>query len=505
MKRITIIIFLMLFSLGYSQSFPLDFETPTVFTNFDGSNATLVDNPSKTGINTSNTVAKIIRSGGSDYEGSYVTLAASVNMSNKVFKIKVYCPVAGQKLLLKFEGAGSAFEKNSVAFTTANVWQELTLDFTGVTVNNLNNKIIFMFNAGKKGDGTLNSTYYFDDVIQVVPEGTPTIAFSIPPKFTTDEAFSLLPLINSNSAGAFTFISSKPEVATISNTGIVTIVGAGTTTITANQEANGIYIAGSATANLVVESRPIVAAPKPPRRNPSDVISLFSDAYTDITNVAWGTEWCPGSAQDVLIEGNLTKKIINLGCLGVDFNTNRFDATDFTNFHMDFWSANTDLIGKVMNPKFSQWGGGGGEVSAFLLTYLPTVAGTWISIDVPLKIPPFMGNMSRSDIAQFILTSNLGVVYVDNIYLYKGTPLGIEKFEASSVKMFPNPAINSLTIEAKSRIEKVTIYSVLGQEVIAKYPNSNTITLQTGSLQKGAYIVKSIIEGKTVTSKLIKE
>lgn len=47
MKQITVIIFLMLFSLGYSQSFPLDFETPTVFTNFDGSNATLVDNPSK--------------------------------------------------------------------------------------------------------------------------------------------------------------------------------------------------------------------------------------------------------------------------------------------------------------------------------------------------------------------------------------------------------------------------------------------------------------------------
>jgi hypothetical protein len=30
----------------------------------------------------------------------------------KLIKIKVWSPVAGKKLLLKFEGAGAAFEKN---------------------------------------------------------------------------------------------------------------------------------------------------------------------------------------------------------------------------------------------------------------------------------------------------------------------------------------------------------------------------------------------------------
>jgi hypothetical protein len=41
-------------------------------------------------------------------------------------------PVAGKKLLLKFEGAGAAFEKESVGVTAANAWQELSFDFTGV-------------------------------------------------------------------------------------------------------------------------------------------------------------------------------------------------------------------------------------------------------------------------------------------------------------------------------------------------------------------------------------
>jgi hypothetical protein len=40
---------------------------------------------------------------------------------------------------------------------------------------------------------------------------------------------------------------------------------------------------------------------------------------------------------------------------------------------------------------------------------------------------------------------------------------------------------------------------------MSKSPNSNSTTLQTSALQKGTYIVKSTIDGKTATSKFIKE
>jgi len=104
-----------------------------------------------------------------------------------------------------------------------------------------------------------------------------------------------------------------------------------------------------------------------------------------------------------------------------------------TKFHMDFWSPNPDLIGKVFNPKFSQWGGTAGEVSALLLTYLPTETGTWISIDAPLST--FAGSQTRNDLAQFVLTSNLGTAYVDNIYLYRPATLANTSFESKNVKM----------------------------------------------------------------------
>jgi beta-glucanase (GH16 family) len=150
---------------------PLDFESTTItypFTNFLGGAVTTIVNPQINGINTSATVAKMIKSPGEVFGGSFITMASPINFeTNKIIKIKVFSPVAGRKLLLKFEGAGATFEKESIGIPTANVWHELTFDFTGVAgVNNVNNKIVFIFDLGTQGDGSANSTYLFDDVVQ---------------------------------------------------------------------------------------------------------------------------------------------------------------------------------------------------------------------------------------------------------------------------------------------------------------------------------------------------
>jgi len=57
---------------------------------------------------------------------------------------------------------------------------------------------------------------------------------------------------NSNSTGAFSYTSSDDSVATITTGGEVTIVNAGTTTITATQAASGNYTSGSVTAQFAV-------------------------------------------------------------------------------------------------------------------------------------------------------------------------------------------------------------------------------------------------------------
>ncbi|WP_310381723.1 T9SS type A sorting domain-containing protein [Flavobacterium sp.] len=251
---------------------------------------------------------------------------------------------------------------------------------------------------------------------------------------------------------------------------------------------------------------PLTAAPTPPVRNAWDVISLFSNAYSNIVIDSWSAPWDDSSQEDVVIVGNDTKKITFGNFLGVDFSGagHHQNATAMTKFHMDFWlPTSVDLTGKVINPKFSQWGGTSGEVSSLLLTYLPTAKGTWVSIDADLST--FAGNQNRNDIAQFLISSNTGIAYIDNIYLYRPATLGTTQFDRSNVKMYPNPVKNTLTIEANASINKVSIYNILGQEVMVSSPKTNATTLQTSSLQKGVYVVKTDIDGAISTSKIIKE
>jgi Secretion system C-terminal sorting domain len=97
------------------------------------------------------------------------------------------------------------------------------------------------------------------------------------------------------------------------------------------------------------------------------------------------------------------------------------------------------------------------------------------------------------------------VFLVDNIVLGTVSSLSTTKFDKSTVKMYPNPVQNTLTIEANSEIQRVSVFNVLGQEVMSRSPKSNSTTLQTNDLQKGVYMVTTEIDGNISSSKIVKE
>jgi len=253
---------------------------------------------------------------------------------------------------------------------------------------------------------------------------------------------------------------------------------------------------------------PSVAAPTPPARNAWDVVSLYSNVYSNIAVSQWSADWDTSSISDLVsVPGDDIKRITFGGFLGVQL-TNYEDASSMINFHMDYFiPAGTDLVGKVLNPKWSNHAAMAGETNALLLTHLPTTAGSWVSIDVPLSSMSPQGPgvaFAREKLNQFLITSNLGIVYVDNIYLYRAATASADTFNTSNVRLYPNPTSTSLTIEAKDAIESISIYNVLGQEVISKNPMSSTMTLDVSNLQNGLYFVNSTIDGKTATTKFIK-
>jgi hypothetical protein len=149
---------------------PLDFQSSTLvysFTNFGGGDATVISNPQISGINTSSKVGKMVKNAGEVYGGSFITLDAPINFSgSKIFKMKVYSPRVGAKVLLKVENLTNgafSFEKE-VTTTTANAWELLTFDFSAINTANSYQKVVLIFDLGTMGDGTANFTFLFDDI-----------------------------------------------------------------------------------------------------------------------------------------------------------------------------------------------------------------------------------------------------------------------------------------------------------------------------------------------------
>lgn len=70
---------------------------------------------------------------------------------------------------------------------------------------------------------------------------------------------------------------------------------------------------------------------------------------------------------------------------------------------------------------------------------------------------------------------------------------------------YPNPVKNTLVLNAQNNIENVTMYNMLGQEVLRATPNATNSTLDMSSLQTGTYFAKVTIQGITDTVRIIKQ
>ena len=73
----------------------------------------------------------------------------------------------------------------------------------------------------------------------------------------------------------------------------------------------------------------------------------------------------------------------------------------------------------------------------------------------------------------------------------------------NSLKLYPNPVTNILTIESKNiKISKVEIYSILGEKI--KEITSNFVSIATDKLSKGIYIIKIYSGKSSMIRKIIK-
>ena len=74
---------------------------------------------------------------------------------------------------------------------------------------------------------------------------------------------------------------------------------------------------------------------------------------------------------------------------------------------------------------------------------------------------------------------------------------------SESLKLYPNPVSDVLSVKSKLRLESIEIYNILGQEVKQVHSNFETINLE--DLSRGIYMIKIRSENGTTVRKLIKQ
>jgi len=110
-------------------------------------------------------MGKIVRPGDAqNFAGSTLELGSPIDFANfNVMKLKVYAPRVGTNVLLKvenLENADLSAEVNATT-TTANEWEELFFDFSGIDTSIDYGRIVLFFDLGTDGDG---SEYFYDDI-----------------------------------------------------------------------------------------------------------------------------------------------------------------------------------------------------------------------------------------------------------------------------------------------------------------------------------------------------
>ncbi len=339
------------------------------------------------------------------YQGTNFT-AQNLTVINKLH-VDIYSyTMTSLRISLITEGVAEAAYAVSL---TPNSWNSINIDinstnFPGVNLASVNQIKYDQFKIGAAETGgqvlIIDNLYFYKETATPPTIGT----FAVGPNLLGDADFAITPP-TSDSAGAWSYSSSNTSVATIVSGNMIHITGAGTSTITATQAANGIYASGSTTATFTVTFPPLAtAAPTPPARNDWDVISIYSNAYTPAVTPNWQQA---ATTTDEQLEGNDTKKMSNFLIELANFAPQ--DLTAMTTLHIDVYSEDCSGLNVwLLN--------NGDKAASHSIT-----AGQWNSFDIPLTAYSAQGlNLNGVSLIKFESLNGPGkTIWVDNIYFYR--------------------------------------------------------------------------------------
>lgn len=331
-------------------------------------------------------------------------------------------------------------DKNRVSVQNVNVgtnWSKVIIPIPDAS-KLTNERGVFWFAAGTQGTNGAGYALWFDEIkfeklgnvgspIPNILDGkTSTVKAFIGSTINITGVSNTFNLVTGqdvkvlSSSSYFTFTSSNPTVATVDANGLVTVLAVGITEITAS--VNGVAAKGKLTIDCKGD---LVSAPTP-NRSAADVKSIFSDAYTDVTQ----SNFTPGFGGSTTVTEIITTgtgkvaQYSNNNYTGIMFTENPVDASTMGYLHIDAYVENAsttigiqirDIGANKTIETDVNTGNPLGDDKDLRTNLTGFQAGAWKSFDIPLNgaIQNQKGN-----IGGIIITGGPNFI-LDNIYFYK--------------------------------------------------------------------------------------
>ncbi len=265
---------------------------------------------------------------------------------------------------------------------------------------------------------------------------------------------------------------------------------------------NIIYFDNISFSPATVPESPAEAAPTPTLAE-ANVISIFSDAYTNIDGVNLNPAWGQSTVvTEMAIEGNNTLLYTGLNYQGTEFISQ--DVSGMTYLHIDYWTDNSTALNFFV---ISQTPTVDSDYHTFAL-----VSEQWVSVDIPLTTFP---NVDLTDVFQFKVEGN-GTIYWDNFYFYSN-PVGIDD-RSETLPMgftleqnFPNPFNPSTTIRfSMKHADHVVLkmFNIAGQEVFTlldgkSSSGNHAVQFNANDLGSGTYFYSLTVGKQSSVKKMV--
>ncbi len=247
-------------------------------------------------------------------------------------------------------------------------------------------------------------------------------------------------------------------------------------------------------------SAPLTSASTPQSRDASDVISIYSSAYTNVAGTNVFPDWGQGpnfgsSWAEFDLSGDLILQYVDLSYQGIEFGSPQ-DVSAMEYIHLDVWTKD---VTKLETSLISATNGEKPVWSDLTLN-------GWTSIDIPLSDFTSQG-LTVADIHQLKFTSEQpwpreGTVFIDNIYFYKKsttpvtgvTPIHFESdfelssFDGGDISVVANPDTNGNSSSSVAQLVKDAGQPWAGSKITIPSPfnvSNTTVTAKVWSPRSG--------------------